>query len=167
MSTNDKRPRRTYYTLTYVTLVASTTWFAVDQPGAHSATAPARGGRATDAVQAPTPKPTPSAVPPPLTRDVFEYMDEGYAARVLLAPPTPEVAPAPPVPVPQPLVRLIGLAVVDGTTKAILALAGGVEIMAVGESAAGYTVQQVDADGPTVLLKHGDEELTLTPPSEP
>jgi hypothetical protein len=61
------------------------------------------------------------------------------------------------------LVRLIGMATIDGVQKAIISLSGGVEILAVGESAAGYTVEAVDPDGPTVRLKLGDEELTLAP----
>ncbi len=167
MSRKDRRPRRTFYTLTYVTLLASTTWFAVDQPGAQTASAPPRRAQGPETTQPPTPKPTPSALPPPLTRDIFEYMDEGRATPALSAAPAVEPVAAPPTPAPEPLVRLLGLVVVDGTKKAILSLAGDVEILAVDESAAGYTVQDVDADGPTVRLKHGDEELTLTPPTEP
>jgi hypothetical protein len=117
--------------------------------------APGPGENPPERVRAPRPG-RDAGEPPAATaaalRNVFEYADASVAPPPPPTGTTTAVAPPPgpvvavPEPSPSPLVRLVGLIHRGGRTKAALAVAGSTIVLAVGESASGYTVVGIDED---------------------
>ena len=97
-------------------------------------------------------------------RNVFEYSE--VASRPPAPASRPSISPrepvaAAPIPSPSPAVRFVGLVHRGGRTRAALAVAGDTVVLAVGESASGYTVVSIDEyegvrvsgpDGATIVV---------------
>jgi hypothetical protein len=129
-----------------------------------SAPPPARSVPAASA-----PEPAPSALPPapPLARNPFQYAPaprDSVASRRAIAAgarPAPGALPAPAQP---PAARLVGFVRQSGSLRAALVLNGQMALLAVGESAEGFTLLAADEENGVRLRGSGGEiALALEP----
>jgi hypothetical protein len=141
-------------------------WGAQGLPPARPAASPSRAAPRTASGVQPTISESVLS-----SRNIFEFADEGGNAPRALpglrrAPgpaPTPAADLAPPVTVPEPLVRLVGIVLRGGQRKAALTIRGELAVIGPGESADGYTVVAID-DEDVVRLRGPEGDVTLAPP---
>ena len=137
-------------------------------PQATSVTTPRRSPRPSG------PKPTGNVPGAGISRNIFEFADEGGRVPPAAETPRPQPASTPrPVPLaeplaaaPEPVVRLVGVVLRGERRKAAVSIRGELSVLGVGETADGYTVLAIDEEE-GVRLKGPEGELTLPPPSGP